>query len=236
MFFGVILSNMVVVILVFCGGVRLYDVLTHLSQGMNAVDFADALLTAGTPLFMAAGLYMLIQIACQVQRTNIELKMKAAATVSVAGPSTPPASSPKPPKKQQAEEKAASFFDLDEKDLRRGPGCAPRQVTPPLARNARPHGQDAADSSPQAESTESGDKGAAASAESSAPVDSSASAASADSAESSASAVSAVSSASAVSAVSSTPAASPASAAPDRSAAPSPAAQRKDTGKFFSLD
>lgn len=227
MFFGVILSNMVVVILVFCGGVRLYDVLTHLSQGMNAVDFADALLTAGTPLFMAAGLYMLIQIACQVQRTNIELKMKAAATVSVAGPSTPPASSPKPPKKQQAEEKAASFFDLDEKDLRRGPGCAPRQVTPPLARNARPHGQDAADSSPQAESTESGDKGAAASAESSAPADSSASAASADSAESSASAVSAVSS---------TPAASPASAAPDRSAAPSPAAQRKDTGKFFSLD
>lgn len=227
MFFGVILSNMVVVILVFCGGVRLYDVLTHLSQGMKAVDFADALLTAGTPLFMAAGLYMLIQIACQVQRTNIELKMKAAAPVSVSGPSTPPASSPKPPKKQQAEEKAASFFDLDEKDLRRGPGCAPRQITPPLARNARPHGQDAADSSPQAESTESGDKGAAASAESSAPADSSASAASADSA---------VSSASAVSAVSSTPAASPASAAPDRSAAPSPAAQRKDTGKFFSLD
>ncbi len=153
MFFGVILSNMVVVILVFCGGVRLYDVLTHLEQGMNAVDFADALLTAGTPLFMAAGLYMLIQIACQVQRTNIELKMKAAAPVSVAGPSTPPASSPKPPKKQQAEEKAASFFDLDEKDLRRGPGCAPRQVTPPLARNARPHEQDTP--------SEPGDKAAA---------------------------------------------------------------------------
>lgn len=233
MFFGVILSNMVVVILVFCGGVQVYDVLTHLEQGMNAVDFTDDLLAAATPLFMAAGLYMLIQIACQVQRTNIELKMKAAAPVSVAGPSTPPASSPKPPKKQQAEEKAASFFDLDEKDLRRGPGCAPRQVTPPLARNARPHGQDAADSSPQAESTESGDKGAAASAESSAPADSSASSASSASA---ASADSAESSASAVSAVSSTPAASPASAAHDRSAAPSPAAQRKDTGKFFSLD
>lgn len=166
MFFGVILSNMVVVILVFCGGVRLYDVLTHLSQGMNAVDFTNDLLTAATPLFMAAGLYMLIQIACQVQRTNIELKMKAAAPVPGTGQSTPHAPAPRPAKKQQAEEKAASFFDLDENDLRRRPNCAPRQVTPPLARNASPSGQNAANSSPQAEPSESGDKGAASSASS----------------------------------------------------------------------
>lgn len=76
MFIGVILCNLIVVLLAFCGAVNVYNCLTSMEKEMGVDVFMESFVPACTPLFMAACLFMLVQIACQIQRMNIELKMQ----------------------------------------------------------------------------------------------------------------------------------------------------------------
>lgn len=142
MFIGVILCNLIVVLLAFCGVVNVYNCLSSMEKEMGVDVFMKDFVPACTPLFMAACVYMLVQIACQIQRMNIELKMNRGSAVP--GSSAPSASSGhgKPGKQRRAAEEAEDsrdYFSLeDERKPRRGsrvsspayPGTRPL-VTPP---------------------------------------------------------------------------------------------------------
>lgn len=143
MFIGVILCNLIVVLLAFCGVVNVYNCLSAMEKEMGVDVFMKDFVPACTPLFMAACVYMLVQIACQIQRMNIELKMNRGSAVP--GSSSPSASSGhgKAGKQRRTAEEAAEnhdYFSLeDERKPRRGsrasspayPGTRPL-MTPPV--------------------------------------------------------------------------------------------------------
>lgn len=139
MFIGVILCNLIVVLLAFCGAVNVYNCLTSMEKEMGVDVFMESFVPACTPLFMAACLFMLVQIACQIQRMNIELKMQRGGDAPSASAAAARALARKPNRAAPDTEETRDYFSLeDERKPSRanrsprpvGPGTRPLKIPP----------------------------------------------------------------------------------------------------------
>lgn len=127
MFIGVILCNLIVVLLAFCGVVNVYNCLTSMEQEMGVDVFMESFVPACTPLFMAACLFMLVQIACQIQRMNIELKMQRGGDAPSASAAAARALARKPNRAAPDTEETRDYFSLEDE---RKPSRANRSPRP----------------------------------------------------------------------------------------------------------
>lgn len=127
MFIGVILCNLIVVLLAFCGAVNVYNCLTSMEKEMGVDVFMESFVPACTPLFMAACLFMLVQIACQIQRMNIELKMQRGGDAPSASAAAARALARKPNRAAPDTEETRDYFSLEDE---RKPSRANRSPRP----------------------------------------------------------------------------------------------------------
>lgn len=127
MFIGVILCNLIVVLLAFCGVVNVYNCLTSMEQEMGVDVFMESFVPACTPLFMAACLFMLVQIACQIQRMNIELKMQRGSDVPSSSAASARTQARKPNRAAPDAEATRDYFSLEDE---RKPSRANRSPRP----------------------------------------------------------------------------------------------------------
>lgn len=127
MFIGVILCNLIVVLLAFCGVVNVYNCLTSMEQEMGVDVFMESFVPACIPLFMAACLFMLVQIACQIQRMNIELKMQRGSDVPSSSAAAARALARKPNRAAPDTEETRDYFSLEDE---RKPSRANRSPRP----------------------------------------------------------------------------------------------------------
>lgn len=134
MFIGVILCNLIVVLLAFCGVVNVYNCLSSMEKEMGVDVFMESFVPACTPLFMAACLFMLVQIACQIQRMNIELKMQRGSDAPSASASAARALARKPNRAAPDAEATRDYFSLEDE---RKPSRANRSPRP-VDRGTRP--------------------------------------------------------------------------------------------------
>lgn len=134
MFIGVILCNLIVVLLAFCGAVNVYNCLTSMEKEMGVDVFMESFVPACTPLFMAACLFMLVQIACQIQRMNIELKMQRGGDAPSASAAAARALARKPNRAAPDTEETRDYFSLEDE---RKPSRANRSPRP-VGRGTRP--------------------------------------------------------------------------------------------------
>lgn len=134
MFIGVILCNLIVVLLAFCGVVNVYNCLTSMEQEMGVDVFMESFVPACIPLFMAACLFMLVQIACQIQRMNIELKMQRGSDVPSSSAASARTQARKPNRAAPDAEATRDYFSLEDE---RKPSRANRSPRP-VDRGTRP--------------------------------------------------------------------------------------------------
>lgn len=134
MFIGVILCNLIVVLLAFCGVVNVYNCLTSMEQEMGVDVFMESFVPACIPLFMAACLFMLVQIACQIQRMNIELKMQRGSDVPSSSAASARTQARKPNRAAPDAEETRDYFSLEDE---RKPSRANRSPRP-VDRGTRP--------------------------------------------------------------------------------------------------
>ena len=127
MFIGVILCNLIVVLLAFCGVVNVYNCLTSMEQEMGVDVFMESFVPACIPLFMAACLFMLVQIACQIQRMNIELKMQRGSDVPSSSAASARTQARKPNRAAPDAEATRDYFSLEDE---RKPSRANRSPRP----------------------------------------------------------------------------------------------------------
>lgn len=134
MFIGVILCNLIVVLLAFCGVVNVYNCLTSMEKEMGVDVFMESFVPACIPLFMAACLFMLVQIACQIQRMNIELKMQRGSDVPSSSAASARTQARKPNRAAPDAEATRDYFSLEDE---RKPSRANRSPRP-VDRGTRP--------------------------------------------------------------------------------------------------
>ena len=134
MFIGVLLCNLIVVLLAFCGVVNVYNCLTSMEQEMGVDVFMESFVPACIPLFMAACLFMLVQIACQIQRMNIELKMQRGSDVPSSSAASARTQARKPNRSAPDAEATHDYFSLEDE---RKPSRANRSPRP-VDRGTRP--------------------------------------------------------------------------------------------------
>lgn len=134
MFIGVILCNLIVVLLAFCGVVNVYNCLSSMEKEMGVNVFMESFVPACTPLFMAACLFMLVQIACQIQRMNIELKMQRGSDAPSASAAAARAQSRKPNRSAPDAEATRDYFSLEDERKPSRSSRSPR----PVDRGTRP--------------------------------------------------------------------------------------------------
>ena len=94
---------------------------------MGVDVFMESFVPACTPLFMAACLFMLVQIACQIQRMNIELKMQRGGDAPSASAAAARALARKPNRAAPDTEETRDYFSLEDE---RKPSRANRSPRP----------------------------------------------------------------------------------------------------------
>lgn len=82
MFYGVILCNTLVVFFAACGVANVVECLGKIDTSMGYPIFLRGLALAAWPLVVAGVLFMLVQIACQVQQLVLEQRAMAFAPAS----------------------------------------------------------------------------------------------------------------------------------------------------------